>query len=132
MEHEWSKLEQNCSKNNNINLARVRDDNINQVNNKTEVNGFPTISLYNNGQPIEQYSGDRTNEALMDYINNVLKSYQPSRNTLRNTSRKSKKRKPSKRNSSKRKPFKRNSSKRNSSKRKSSKRRKNGGRYKKK
>ena len=81
MEHEWSKLENNCSKNNSINLARVRDDSINQLSNKTEVNGFPTISLYNNGQPIDQYSGDRTNEALMDYINNVLKSYQPSRNS---------------------------------------------------
>ena len=123
MEHEWSKLEQNCSKNNNINLARVRDDSINQVSNKTEVNGFPTISLYNNGQPVEQYSGDRTNEALMDYINNILKSYQPSKNT----SRKPSKRKSSKRNSLKKKP-----SKRNSSKRKSSKRRMVGGRYKKK
>ena len=103
MEHEWSKLEQSCHRNNSINLAKVRDDSINQVNNKTEVNGFPTISLYNDGQPVEQYTGERTNEALMRYINNVLNSYKPS------------KRKPSRRKSSRRKSSRRKSSKKNSS-----------------
>ena len=41
MEHEWSQFEQNCKKNNSINVARVRDDSINQLSNSTEINGFP-------------------------------------------------------------------------------------------
>ena len=100
MEEEWSHFEKNCRKNNNVNVARVRDDSINQLSNTPEINGFPTINLYNNGKSIEQYSGERNNEALMEYINNILKSYK-SNNPKRSSKRRLSKRKSSKKKSSK-------------------------------
>jgi len=93
MEGEWSQFENNCRKNNSINVAKVRDDSINQLSNSPEVNGFPTINLYNNGTQVDQYSGERNNEALMEYINKVLKSYKSSKPK---TNKPAKKRKSSK------------------------------------
>lgn len=96
MEDEWSQFEQNCSKKNSINVARVRDDSINQLSNSPEINGFPTINLYNNGKPIDQYSGERNNEALLAYINNILNSYKSSKPSKRTSSKSRSKRRSSK------------------------------------
>ena len=42
---------------------------------KFNVQGFPTIVGFFNGQPYSIYQGDRTKENLMSYVNNIGKKW---------------------------------------------------------
>ena len=37
-----------------------------------DVQGFPTISLFNNGKKVEEYNGDRKKEAFLEFVNSKI------------------------------------------------------------
>ena len=67
---EWSNLKKNnCHS---LNLAKVRDDYVSQINNDTPVQGYPTIILYKNGELVGIHNGERTSDSFNDYVKNNI------------------------------------------------------------
>jgi hypothetical protein len=64
----WNELVNNNVTN--VNLAKVRDDYVPKIISKPNIQGWPTIILYKNGQPVDTYQGDRNTSAFNDYLSN--------------------------------------------------------------
>ena len=69
MKEEWDKLTNKC-KNTSLNMAKVNDQYISNLNFNPEINGYPTIKLYKDGKNDEDYGGERTSEAMFDFLLN--------------------------------------------------------------
>jgi thiol-disulfide isomerase/thioredoxin len=53
-----------------VNLAKVSEDYVHRIKSNPNIQGWPTIMLYKNGQPVDTYQGDRTPEGFNEYVNN--------------------------------------------------------------
>jgi len=53
-------------------MARVYDDNIDKMRYKRKINGFPTISVFNNKGKYEDYTGSREKEDLNSFLVSVF------------------------------------------------------------
>ena len=57
-------------------MARVYDDNIDKMRYKRNINGFPTISVFNNKGKYEDYKGSRDEKDLSSFLVSVFKKNQ--------------------------------------------------------
>ena len=75
MKDEWQKLESKCSQkeNNHLKIAKVKDTMIPLLKNKPQVQGYPTLKLYKNGNEVEDYQGSRSSDELLNYLNSNTK-----------------------------------------------------------
>lgn len=130
MKPEWKKLEKRCASDPRLNVAKVSDemkDNIPEEMNQN-IQGYPTVRMFNNGKMMSEYSGERNNNAFLDFLlnkiknvrsNAVKKSVKKINNNILNSMRKKKQSLNKKKNSGKKNSGKKNSGKKNSGKRKS-------------
>lgn len=65
-----------------VNLAKVSEDYVTKIKSNPNIQGWPTIMLYKNGQPVDIYQGERTSEGFNQYVNS--NSQQMNINTLEN------------------------------------------------
>lgn len=101
MEPEWEQLESKCGNNKKLNIARVRDDYKDKVdqNLRRPVEGFPSIQLLNNGKLHKEFIGERKNNNFMDFLLKGIKDIRKkspnnkSRKNINRTIRKSMKKK---------------------------------------
>ena len=108
MKPEWDLLEKRCKNNKKLNVAKVKDtlkENI-SPNMSNNVMGFPTIRFFNNGKLQDEYSGNRNNNAFLEFLLNKIgnlrnNSIKKSVKKINRNIRKSFKRKSLKKNSKK-------------------------------
>ena len=83
MKPEWEKLEKSCESNNNLNIAKVNSNNMSEINSNMNQNiqGYPTIRLFNNSNLKEEYNGERSFESLLNFLKNNSKV--PNKNSSR-------------------------------------------------
>ena len=67
-----------------VNLAKVREEYVPKIKSNPNIQGWPTIMLYKNGQPVDIYQGERTSEGFNHYVNSNSNSQQMNTNTLAN------------------------------------------------
>ena len=80
MKPEWKKLEKRCASDPRLNVAKVRDDmkdNIPEQMNQN-IQGFPTVRMFNNGKMMSEYSGERNNNAFLEFLLNKIKNVRSS------------------------------------------------------
>lgn len=67
----WEDLGKKFQSNDNVRIVKVDCtlDVNKQLCNEQEVDGFPTLFLYKNGQKLSEYRGSRTLEDLFDFVN---------------------------------------------------------------
>ena len=82
MKKDWDKLSLNHPKG--IKLAKVESssmDNYKMSPNETQMRGYPTLRLYDKGEMVKEYDGDRSFASMYQFIEDYLKQKQ---NTKRN------------------------------------------------
>jgi thioredoxin-like negative regulator of GroEL len=62
----WNKFKKNNK--HGVNLAKISHEYVDGVNSNPEVQGYPTILLYKNGQVVDNYQGERSEEAFNNYL----------------------------------------------------------------
>ena len=93
MKPEWQQVVEKLKCSGNVNIADVKSDVIKQLEHKPQIEGFPTIKMYNNGQEIAKFEDERSAEKIEKFvINNTTSSNKVARknNNVNNTARKSK------------------------------------------
>jgi len=97
MENEWENLESKCDKNKRLNIAKVNDQYISQLEKNPNVRGFPTIKLYSNGNEVKDYDGERNSNSFLKFLKSNVLSQVPNMKKQKNPTRKisRKKQKPS-------------------------------------
>jgi thioredoxin-like negative regulator of GroEL len=72
----WDELANKCK--DKMNFAKIEQSNFNKkelgYNPSENIEGYPTIYLRKNGKDVEQYSGERSLEALEQYIDSNVSS----------------------------------------------------------
>ena len=79
MEDDWNKLSDNHPKG--INLAKVESEDMSNYNKSPgegELRGFPTRRLYDKGNMVKEYEGNRDYNSIYDFANSYLKSHKKS------------------------------------------------------
>ena len=66
MKSEWTKFETKYKNNNNCIIAKVEAQNMNLLNNKPIIMGYPSIYKYGNGTK-KEYNGDRSCDDLVKF-----------------------------------------------------------------
>jgi len=66
MKSEWTKFETKYKNNNNCIIAKVEAQNMNLLNNKPIIMGYPSIYKYGNGTK-KEYNGDRSCDDLVQF-----------------------------------------------------------------
>lgn len=64
MKPEWDKVVQKLKESGNVNVADVKSDVIAKLSHKPEIEGFPTIKMYNNGKSVAKFQDERSAEKL--------------------------------------------------------------------
>ena len=72
MKPEWQKVVSNMQKSGKINLADVKSDFIEDLPYKPQVDGYPTIKMYNSGKEIAKFEDDRNAEKIEQFALNNL------------------------------------------------------------
>lgn len=81
MSSEWDNLSKMIPKN--INLAAVESKALPSMNNKPNVIGYPTLKLYDNGNEVSDYEGERTANGFKEFLDNFIqKSHQSDQKTV--------------------------------------------------
>lgn len=76
MKGEWDVLTKSPPKG--INIASVESKSLPKMNNAPNVMGYPTIKLYDNGQEVEDYEGERTSQGFNNFLSEFIKKAKPS------------------------------------------------------
>jgi thioredoxin-like negative regulator of GroEL len=79
MEGDWNKLSNNHPKG--INLAKVESEDMSNYNKspgEEELRGFPTLRLYDKGNMIQEYQGNRDYNSIYNFVNSYLKKHKKS------------------------------------------------------
>jgi thiol-disulfide isomerase/thioredoxin len=75
MKPEWQKVVDNIKKSNVVNIADVESSHISDLTHKPNVNGFPSIKMYNSGNEIANFDDERIADKIEDFaISNSNKS----------------------------------------------------------
>jgi thiol-disulfide isomerase/thioredoxin len=69
MKPEWNKAVKKLANSKHINIADINSNVIKQVTPKPEIEGFPTIKMYNNGQIISKFEDDRVADKITAFAN---------------------------------------------------------------
>ena len=64
MKPEWNKVVKKMKKNNNVNIAEIESSHIDTLVNKPEIQGFPTIKMYNNGNEVASFEDERVADKM--------------------------------------------------------------------
>lgn len=64
MKPEWNKFISNMKSNKKINIADVNSDYIHDLKHKPTIDGFPTIKMYNNGNEVAKFDGERVSDHI--------------------------------------------------------------------
>jgi hypothetical protein len=71
MKPEWKKVIDNISNrkntSNNINIAEIESKHIDNLLNKPEVNGFPSIKMYNSGSEVANFEDERIADKIQNF-----------------------------------------------------------------
>jgi thiol-disulfide isomerase/thioredoxin len=71
MKPEWKKVVENISncknKSKNINIAEIESKHIGDLLNKPEVNGFPSIKMYNSGNEVANFEDERIADKIQSF-----------------------------------------------------------------
>jgi thiol-disulfide isomerase/thioredoxin len=74
MKPEWQKVVSNLSNpkinTNKVNVAEIESSHIGNLVNKPEIEGFPTIKMYNNGKEIANFDDARVANKIEEFANN--------------------------------------------------------------
>merc|ERR1711937_509509 len=67
---EWKKLEERCENNKKLNIASINEDYKDHISEKIKqpIEGYPSIHFINNGKLKKEYSGQRNNNAFMEFL----------------------------------------------------------------
>lgn len=90
MENEWENLESKCDNDKRLNIAKVNDQYISQLNKNPNVQGFPTIKLYKKGNEVKDYSGERDSNSFLNFLKANVSSDTKSSSSKRPNRRKRK------------------------------------------
>ena len=76
MKPEWNKVVKKLKKNNNnVNIAEIESNHIDKLVNKPNIQGFPTIKMYNNGKEVANFEDERVANKMEKFaIHNSKKS----------------------------------------------------------
>ena len=79
MKPEWNKVVKKLKKNNNnVNIAEIESNHIDNLVNKPTIQGFPTIKMYNNGKEVANFEDERVADKMENFAlhnsNNSKKS----------------------------------------------------------
>ena len=75
MKPEWQKVVDNIKKSNVVNIADVESTHISDLSHKPNVNGFPSIKMYNSGNEIANFDDERIADKIERFaISNSNKS----------------------------------------------------------
>jgi thiol-disulfide isomerase/thioredoxin len=75
MEQEWKDFSTKPPKG--INVAKIESTIIPQMKNDPGVVGYPTIKLYNNGNEVTNYDGERTAKSFKNFLTDFVKNAKP-------------------------------------------------------
>ena len=67
MKPEWETVANKLSNSNNLNIAEVNSDYINDLLMKPQINGFPTIKMYNQGAERANFDDERIAEKIEQF-----------------------------------------------------------------
>jgi thiol-disulfide isomerase/thioredoxin len=70
MKPEWEKVVQKMKESGKVNLADVKSDVIDKLAHKPQIEGFPTIKMYNNGKVVAKFQDERSADKLMKFAMN--------------------------------------------------------------
>ena len=77
MKPEWkqvvNKFNNPSNNSNKINVAEIESQHIGKLLNKPEIEGFPTIKMYNNGKPVANFNEERIASKIEEFANNNAK-----------------------------------------------------------
>jgi thiol-disulfide isomerase/thioredoxin len=54
-----------------IDATNSADESISELTSKLNIDGYPTIIVMNNGQPGQRYDGDRSEQALSNFVKSM-------------------------------------------------------------
>jgi protein disulfide-isomerase-like protein len=75
MKPEWEKLVEKMKDSKQVNLADVKSDVIDSLKQKPQIEGFPTIKMYNKGKEVAKFEDERSVEKMEKFANdNATKS----------------------------------------------------------
>jgi len=93
MKPEWDKFKTIAPKS--LNVAQIESSNIPALKEDPEVQGYPTIKMYNNSKIVGEFDKERTHQKMLDFVKSHIKTVAPkkkqpqiSRNNIRNSLRK--------------------------------------------
>ena len=75
MKPEWHKVVSNLSNSktsNKINVAEIESEHIGKLLNKPDIEGFPTIKMYNNGKAVANFKDERVASKIEEFANNNI------------------------------------------------------------
>ena len=75
MKPEWQKVVNKMKNTNIVNVAEVESNHINSLINKPQVNGFPTIKMYNNGIEKANFEEERIADKMEKFAMTNSKKY---------------------------------------------------------
>ena len=67
MKPEWDKVVQKLKESGNVNVADVKSDVIPKLEHKPDIEGFPTIKMYNNGKSVAKFQDERSADNLVKF-----------------------------------------------------------------
>jgi len=67
MKPEWDKVVQKLKESGNVNVADVKSDVIPKLEHKPDIEGFPTIKMYNNGKSVARFQDERSADNLVKF-----------------------------------------------------------------
>jgi thiol-disulfide isomerase/thioredoxin len=80
MKPEWqqvvNKLNTSNKNTDKINVAEIESQHIGKLLNKPEIEGFPTIKMYNNGKPIADFDEERVASKIEEFANNNAEKHE--------------------------------------------------------
>ena len=75
MKPEWNKVVNKMKNNNNLNIAEIESNHIDNLINKPTIEGFPTIKMYNNGKEIANFEDERVADKMEKFAMTNSKKY---------------------------------------------------------
>jgi len=75
MKPEWNKVVNKMKNNNNLNIAEIESNHIDNLINKPTIQGFPTIKMYNNGKEIANFEDERVADKMEKFAMTNSKKY---------------------------------------------------------
>eukprot|EP00919_Chromeraceae_sp_WS-2016_P061981 GHVR01146825.1.p1 GENE.GHVR01146825.1~~GHVR01146825.1.p1 ORF type:complete len:160 (+),score=47.47 GHVR01146825.1:26-505(+) len=66
MKPEWNKFELNVP--DNVNVAKVENEGLNDLKFNPKIQGFPTIKMYKNAKEVDEFNGERKEKNFNDFL----------------------------------------------------------------